>query len=154
MSPTNNIDGVIITPLRQIPDERGKIMHMLRADSPVFKAFGEVYFSCIHPGAIKAWHIHSKMTLNYAVPFGKIKFVIYDDRPGSPTKGKTQEIYMGPENYCLVTVPIMVWNGFKGIGSDTSIVANCTDIAHDPDEIDRRSPFDPSIPYDWDIKHG
>ena len=148
------IEGVVVTPLRQIPDERGKIMHMLRCDSAVFKSFGEVYFSCVHPGAIKAWHIHKKMTLNYAVPFGKIKFVLYDDREGSATRGRLQEIYMGPENYCLVTVPPMVWNGFKGIGTETSIVANCTDIPHDPDEIARMSPFDPSISYDWAIKHG
>src|SRR5580700_8468517 len=68
------IDGVVITPLRQIADERGKVMHMLRADSPVFKEFGEIYFSVVEPGAIKAWHIHTRMTLNYAVPVGKIKF--------------------------------------------------------------------------------
>lgn len=152
--PTSLIDGVTITPLRQILDERGKIMHMLRADSPAFKGFGEVYFSCVHPGAIKAWHIHSKMTLNYAVPFGKIKFVLYDARDTSPTKGMLQEIYLGPENYCLVTVPPMVWNGFKGVGMETAIVANCTDIPHDPAEISRMSPFDPAIPYNWEIKHG
>ena len=62
------IEGVIVTPLRQILDERGKIMHMMRRDSPVSESFGEIYFSCIHPGAIKAWHVHKQMTLNYAVP--------------------------------------------------------------------------------------
>ena len=61
------IEGVLITPLRQIMDERGKVMHMLREDSPAFSRFGEIYFSCTHPGAIKAWHLHKKMTLNYAV---------------------------------------------------------------------------------------
>lgn len=153
-APTSLIDGVSITPLRQIPDERGKIMHMLKAESPLFKGFGEVYFSCVHPGAIKAWHIHSRMTLNYAVPHGKIKFVLYDDREGSATRGKLQEIFLGPDNYCLVTVPPMVWNGFKGVGTETAIVANCTDIPHDPGEISRMSPFDPAIPYNWEIKHG
>lgn len=149
-----SIDGVLVTPLRQIPDERGKIMHMLRAEHAAFKGFGEVYFSCVHPGAIKAWHIHSRMTLNYAVPFGKIKFVLYDDRADSPTRGVLQELFLGPDNYCLVTVPPLVWNGFKGIGTETAIVANCTDIPHDPTEIARKSPFDASIPYNWDIRHG
>jgi dTDP-4-dehydrorhamnose 3,5-epimerase len=102
------IDGVIITPLRQIPDERGKIMHMLRSDAPHFQQFGEIYFSCIYPGAIKALHIHKVMTLNYAVVHGMIKFVLHDDRPDSPTRGETQEIFMGEQNYCLVTVPPMV----------------------------------------------
>lgn len=148
------IDGVIITPLRQIPDERGKIMHMLRSDAPHFVDFGEIYFSCIYPGAIKAWHIHRKMTLNYAVPHGRIKFVLYDDREGSPTRGELQEIFMGPDNYCLVTVPPMVWNGFKGIGSEMAMVANCASIPHDPEEIERMDPFSDKIPYVWEIKHG
>ena len=75
------IDGVILTPLRQIFDERGKVMHMLREDSPVFSKFGEIYFSCTHPGVVKAWHMHKEMVLNYAVIHGAIKFVLFDDRP-------------------------------------------------------------------------
>ena len=148
------IDGVKIIPLKQIPDERGKVMHMLREDSDGFVGFGEIYFSCVYPGAIKGWHIHKKMTLNYAVPHGNIKFVLYDDRPESPTRGEVEEIFLGPDNYCRVTVPPMIWNGFKCIGSETAIIANCASIAHyDPDEVDRRDPFDSNIPYDWSIQH-
>lgn len=148
------IDGVVITQLKQFPDERGKIMHMLRSDDDHFQQFGEIYFSCVHPNAIKAWHIHKEMTLNYAVPHGKIKFVLYDDRADSPTKGQLQELFLGVDNYCLVTVPQMVWNGFKGIGTETAIVANCASIPHDPTEIDRMDPFSSQIPYSWEIKHG
>lgn len=146
------IDGVIITPLRQISDERGKVMHMLRSDQPHFRGFGEIYFSCVYPGAVKAWHIHKQMTLNYAVPHGNIKLVLYDERPGSPSKGETQEFFLGPDNYCLITIPPMIWNGFKGIGTEMAIVANCATIPHDPAEIERRDPLDGSIPYDWGIK--
>ena len=147
------IEGVKITPLRQFLDERGKVMHMLKVGDPAFQQFGEIYFSCVFPGAIKGWHIHKEMTLNYAVPHGHIKFVLYDERPASPTMGEIQEIFMGPDNYCLVTVPPMVWNGFKGIGNETAVVANCATIPHSPDEIERRDPFDPSIPYNWAVKH-
>ena len=93
------------------------------------------------------------MVLSYAVPEGQIKFVLFDDRPASPSRGELQEIFIGENNYCLVTVPPLVWNGFKGIGTKTAIVANCASIPHDPNEIDRKDPFDPSIPYDWTIKH-
>lgn len=148
------IDGVRITPLRQILDERGKVMHMLRSDSDGFKGFGEIYFSCVYPGAIKGWHLHKKMILNYAVPHGNIKFVLYDDRESSSTQGELQEIFLGPDNYCLVTVPPLVWNGFKGMGSELAIVANCASLPHDPSEIVRLDPFDNSIPYDWGIRHG
>lgn len=147
------IEGVRITLLKQIPDERGKVMHMMRNDMEGFVSFGEIYFSCVYPGAIKGWHIHKKMTLNYAVPFGNIKFVLYDDRTNSSTNGEIQEIFLGPDNYCLVTVPPMVWNGFKGIGKDMAIVANCASIPHHAEEIDRRDPYDPSIPYDWAIRN-
>jgi len=145
------IEGVIIKPLRQIPDERGKVMHMIRNDDPDFLGFGEIYFSSIYPGVVKGWHLHTKMTLNYAVPFGTIKLVLYDDRPSSSTKGELQEIFMGPENYCLVRIPPHVWNGFKGVGTSVAIVANCSTIPHDPAEIKRKDPQDPSIPYRWEL---
>jgi len=147
------IDGVVLTPLRQFFDERGKVMHMLRSDSPIFSKFGEIYFSCTHPGVVKAWHLHKEMTLNYAVIFGEIKFVLFDDRLSSPTRGEIQEFFISPENYMLVTVPPMVWNGFKSVGTQTSIVANCATIPHSSDELERRPLDDPKIPYDWALKH-
>jgi dTDP-4-dehydrorhamnose 3,5-epimerase len=147
------IEGVILTPLRQIFDERGKVMHMLRRDSSIFSSFGEIYFSCTYPGAIKAWHLHKQMTLNYAAIYGEIKCVLFDDRPDSNTRGKIEEYYLSPENYYLLTVPPLVWNGWKGLGEKTSIVANCASIPHEPNEIERKPPFDKSIPYDWQIQH-
>ena len=147
------IDGVTLTPLKQIFDERGKVMHMLRQDSSIFSSFGEIYFSCTYPGAIKAWHRHKQMTLNYAAIFGEIKCVLFDDRPYSNTRGHIDEYYLSPENYYLLTVPPLVWNGWKGLGEHTSIVANCASSPHDPSEIERKSAFDVSIPYDWQIQH-
>ena len=126
---------------------------MLREDSAVFQRFGEIYFSCVDPGAVKAWRLHREVTLNYAVVFGKIKFVLFDDRPSSGTRGQVQELFLSPDNYLLVTVPPLIWNGFKGLGNEAAIVANCATLAHDASEIERRSPFDASIPYDWNIKH-
>jgi dTDP-4-dehydrorhamnose 3,5-epimerase len=147
------IDGVILTPLRQIFDERGKVMHMLRQDSAVFSGFGEIYFSCTHPGVVKAWHLHKEMTLNYAVIYGEIKFVLFDDRTDSPTHGEIQEFFISPENYLLVNVPPLIWNGFKSVGTKTAIVANCSKLPHDPEELERRPAFDASIPYDWGLIH-
>ena len=147
------IDGVKIIPLKIIPDERGRVKHMLKCTDPHFKEFGEIYFSTIYPGVIKGWHIHSRMTINYAVVKGMIKLVLYDPRSDSPTKGEIQEIFMGDYNYVLVSVPIGVWNGFKGMGTEEAIVANCATIPHDPDETKRLDPFDKSIPYDWSLKN-
>ncbi|MBI2987265.1 MAG: dTDP-4-dehydrorhamnose 3,5-epimerase family protein [Deltaproteobacteria bacterium] len=148
------IEGVSIRPLRQIPDERGKIMHMLRRDDPWFEKFGEIYFSVVYPGVIKGWHLHKTMTLNYAVVSGVIKVVLFDDREGSATKGELQEIFTGEEAYSLITIPPAVWNGFKGCGVKPAIVANCATEPHDPAEIVRMDPFSEKIPYDWNLKHG
>ena len=147
------IHGVLVHPLRQIADERGKIMHMLRCDDPRFEKFGEIYFSVVYPGVIKGWHLHKEMTLNYAVVSGMIKLVLYDDRPDSATRGEVQELFVGESNYVLVRIPPLVWNGFKGVGVEPAIVANCSTIPHAADEIVRKSPFDPSIPYSWELVH-
>ena len=148
------IEGVLIHPLKQIPDERGKILHMLKATDPHFERFGEIYFSQVFPGVVKGWHRHSHMTLNYAVVAGAIKLVLYDDRPNSASRSKIQEIFLGEGNYCLVKIPPMVWNGFKGVGTGPALVANCATIPHDPAEIERLDPFSDRIPYQWDLKHG
>jgi len=148
------IEGVRVVPRRQLSDERGKIMHMLRDDDPEFERFGEVYFSAVNPGAIKAWHLHTRMQLNYVCVFGQIKLVLFDARESSPTHRELMELFLGPESYSLVTVPVGVWNGFKGIATVPSIVCNCATLAHDPGEIQRK-PYDwPEIPYDWGIRHG
>ncbi|MBI5566316.1 MAG: dTDP-4-dehydrorhamnose 3,5-epimerase family protein [Chloroflexi bacterium] len=147
------IDGVMLIPLKQIPDERGKIMHMLRCDDPHFEQFGEIYFSTVYPNVIKGWHLHTEMTLNYAVIVGTIKLVLYDDRLDSPTRGEIMELYSGEDNYQLIKIPPMVWNGFKGVGVTPAIVANCATIPHRPDEILRKDPFSADIPYDWSLKH-
>jgi len=146
------IDGVLVHPLKKIPDERGAVMHMLRCDDPHFERFGEIYFSVVYPGVVKGWHVHSRMTLNYAVVSGVIKLVLYDDRADSPTRGEVQELFVGDSNYVLVRVPPRVWNGFKGVGVTPAIVANCATIPHDPDEITRLDPGDPQIPYDWSLR--
>lgn len=148
------IDGVIIKQLKKIPDERGAIYHMLRKDDENFKGFGEIYFSSIYPNIIKGWHLHTKMTLNYAVIQGIIKLVLFDGRKGSKTNGEIMEIFLGEENYCLVTIPPGIWNGFKGVGVKTAIVANCADMPHDPKEIKRMNPEDTSIiNYNWATKN-
>tara|TARA_B110000483_G_scaffold200876_1_gene241531 strand:+ start:681 stop:1130 length:450 start_codon:yes stop_codon:yes gene_type:complete len=147
------IFGVNINKKKQFIDERGKIMRMLRVGDEEFTKFGEIYFSYTYPGAVKAWHRHKQMTLNYAAVFGKIKLVLFDDRINSPTFNQIQEIYLSDEDYFTVTIPPMIWNGFKAIVNQPAIIANCSDQVHSEDEIDRKDYNDSSIGYDWNIKH-
>lgn len=143
------IEGVFVEKLKKIEDSRGKVMHMLRCDSLLFTAFGEIYFSTINSGALKAWKKHLRMTQFFAVPVGKIKLVIFDDRDKSSTKGEIWEMELGEENYFLVKIPPLVWYGFQGVSNTPSLIANCADIPHDSAEVNGLEPFDTKIPYIW-----
>lgn len=148
------IYGVKVVPLRQIVDERGKIMQMLKSTDEHFIEFGEIYFSCAWPGTIKAWHIHKSMVINNAVISGRAKLVMFDLRDDSPTKSELQEVFLGEDNYVLVQIPPGVANGYKAYGDKLVILANAASEPHDPDEIIRLDPFHADIPYDWYLKHG
>jgi|TARA_B110000881_G_C18509153_1_gene481287 dTDP-4-dehydrorhamnose 3,5-epimerase len=143
------IADIEITKLKQIMDERGKIMHMMRVDNPIFKKFGEIYFSTVKPEFIKAWHLHKEATLNYACIKGKVKLVLFDDRKESKTLGEYQELILSPEDYFMVTIPPLVWNGFKGIDQEESIIANCMSIPHDEKEMIRKEILDKKFNYNW-----
>jgi dTDP-4-dehydrorhamnose 3,5-epimerase len=143
------VAGVVVRPLTVIADGRGAVLHMLRADAPHFMRFGEIYFSLVNPGAVKAWHRHREMVLNCAVPRGRIRLVVYDDRVASPTRGAVMEIETGESSYSLITIPAGTWNGFVGLGDTPALVANCATMPHDPAEIDRLPADARSIPYCW-----
>tara|TARA_B100001741_G_C16313217_1_gene486873 strand:- start:191 stop:637 length:447 start_codon:yes stop_codon:yes gene_type:complete len=146
------IEGVKITKLKQLVDERGKIMHMIRNDSPIFDKFGEIYFSTINPGYIKAWHLHKEATLNYVCIKGKVNLVLYDDRNKSKSAGVYQNFLLSPNDYFLITIPPYIWNGFKGLDSSESIIANCLDLPHNEKEMVRKDPNDKYFKYDWSLK--
>ena len=143
------IHDVIITPLKVISDNRGKVMHMLRRDDEIFKKFGEIYFSTIFFDKIKAWHLHKESTLNYSCVKGEVKLVLFDNREKSPTKGIIQEIILKPKEHCLITIPKNIWNGFKGLDKEEFIIANCLTLPHNEDEMVRIEPNDKLIKYNW-----
>ena len=151
MKNLDEIEGVIIQPLKQIADNRGSVLHMLKNDSSLFKQFGEVYFSEIHSGLVKAWKRHKKQSQNLVVPLGEILLVIYDDRPNSNTHGKTAQYKLGrPENYRLIHIPPMLWYGFQSLDNQKSLIANCTDQPHNPLEYESLPINSAKIPFQWD----
>ncbi|MFZ5517001.1 MAG: dTDP-4-dehydrorhamnose 3,5-epimerase family protein [Candidatus Zhuqueibacterota bacterium] len=150
------IDGVEIKKLRVMPDERGRLMEILRVDDPLFKKFGQVYMTTTYPGVIKGWHFHKLQEDNITVISGMLKIVLYDPRPSSPTRGEVNEFFAGEHNPILVHVPIGVYHGWKCISDYEAIVINNVTEAYNyknPDEF--RLAYDSDeIPYDWDIKMG
>lgn len=144
------IEGVAVVPLKALSDARGAVLHMLRADAPDFTRFGECYFSEVLPGAVKAWKRHRVQTQNLAVPIGRIRLVIYDDRERSRTRGRLTVLEVGrPDAYCRVRIPPGVWYGFAAVGPAAALIANCADRPHEPDESEVRRIDDPAIPYRW-----
>lgn len=150
------IDGVKIKKLRVIPDERGRLMEVLRSDDELFEQFGQIYLTTTYPGVAKAWHLHKVQTDNVACLAGMIKLVIYDGREKSPTKGEITELFIGDHNPLLVQIPNNLYHGWKCISEHEAVVINCPTELYNyekPDEY--RLPYDtPDIPYDWETKHG
>lgn len=145
------IAGVAVTPLAIRPDPRGAVLHMLRADAPGFAGFGEIYFSEVVPGAVKAWRRHRRLLSNLAVPVGRVRLVLFDGRDGSTTRGTLQELTLGRGDYALVTIPPGVWSGFVGLGPGTALVANCADAPHDDAEVERLPPDAGPTRYEWPL---
>jgi len=150
------IDGVRTKPLRVVPDERGWLMEILRADEEgIFTTFGQVYVSATYPGVVKAWHYHRRQIDNFACVSGMVKLVLVDTRDDSPTRGAVNEFFVGSLNPLLVQVPRLVYHGWKCIGEEVALVVNTpTEVYRydDPDEY-RLAPHG-TLPYDWSRKDG
>jgi len=145
----SRVNGVGVTELRQIIDNRGAVLHMLRSDAPDFSGFGECYFSEVAPGGVKAWKRHRMQTQHLAVPVGRIRLALFDDRDPS-VAGKVYVVELGrPDAYVRVRIPPQVWYGFACVGGEPALLANCTDRPHDPTESEVRPTDDPDIPYSW-----
>lgn len=148
------IAGVRVKQLRVIPDERGRLMEILRSDDDLFLKFGQLYMTTAHPGVVKGWHYHKRQTDNFAVVKGMIKLVLYDRRKDSPTKGEVNEFFLGEHNPQLVQIPPLLLHGFKCIGAEEAIVLNCPTELYRYDEPDefRVDPCSGEVPYDWALK--
>jgi dTDP-4-dehydrorhamnose 3,5-epimerase len=148
------IEGVKVKKLNPIPDERGRVMEVLRNDDEVFNKFGQVYITTAYPGVVKAWHYHKIQTDLFCVLKGMMKVVLYDARPDSKTLDEINEFFMGEQNPILICIPPMVYHGFKGIGTKESLMMNCPTESYNhkqPDEY-RIEAHTEEIPYDWSQK--
>jgi len=136
-----SLDKIMITPLKRVAVSGGDVLHAMKNSDDGYVGFGEAYFSLVESGVVKAWKLHSQMTLNLVVPVGEVYFVFID------SNGYKREEKIGNGNYARLTVPPMIWFGFKGVSKGTSLLVNIADIEHSPDEVERKELSD--IKYDW-----
>ena len=150
------IDGVKVKQLKVIPDERGRLMEILREDDDIFMRFGQVYLTTGYPGVVKAWHYHKVQNDHFCVVKGMMKVVLYDARDGSPTKGEVNEFFLGEYRPIVLRIPPLVYHGFKTISQEEALLINVSTqvYQHDgPDEF-RVPPHENDIPYKWARKDG
>lgn len=140
--------GVVLTPLKIIPQPQGDVLQALKKSDRGFAGFGEAYFSSVLHGEVKGWKRHRRMTLNLVVPSGEIRFVLYDDRDDSSCK--FYEVLLSRQNYYRLTVPPGIWLAFAGCSEDLNLLLNLASIEHDPTESDNR-PLE-EIAFDWSIQ--
>jgi len=153
---SGTVDGVVVKALRVIPDDRGRLMEILRSDDPLFAGFGQVYMTTTYPGVVKAWHMHKTQTDHMAAVSGMFRLALFDAREDSPTRGTLQEVYMGDHNPVLVVIPPGVYHGWMCVSEHEGMVVNLPDRLYNytnPDEF--RLPHDtPDIPYSWQRRSG
>ena len=150
MKHPNLIDGLKISDLKEITDPKGSVLHMLRNDDDLFKSFGECYFSEVNIGYIKGWKKHTLQSQNISVPVGKVKFVLYDPRKNSKTYNFISVIELGrPDDYKRLHIPVNIWYSFACISPKSSLIVNCADIPHSPEESDALPIDSKLIPYTW-----
>lgn len=150
------IDGVKTKELKVIPDERGRLMEILRSDDSLFEKFGQVYMTTTYPGVVKAWHLHNRQIDSVTCLQGMIKLVIYDPREDSPTRAELNEFYLGIHNPLLVQIPAGVFHGWACVSEEEAIVVNIPTEPYDYDNPDehRLDPHQNDIPYEWKRKDG
>lgn len=150
------IAGVLVKKLKLVPDERGRLMEILRADDEAFEKFGQVYVTTAYPGVVKAWHYHKLQDDNMTVLKGTAKIVLFDDREKSSTNGMINEFFVGEHNTILVHIPRAIWHGFKCISEQEAMIVNVVTECYNYDQPDeyRKPAHGSNIPYDWSRKDG
>ena len=143
------INGVSLRKLMVFENELGIVKHMLKKQWPEFKSFGEVYFSTINAGIVKGWKKHDKTILNYTVPLGNVKVVIYDCNEKSISFGKIQEIELGEKNHILLTIPPNVWYSFAVLNNEKAMICNLISVEHSKDTHHQIGLINDEIPYKW-----
>ncbi len=145
------IQGVKVKKLKVIPDDRGRLMEILRNDDDMFIEFGQVYMTTAKPGVVKAWHWHRLQYDSFTCVSGKMRLALYDGREGSKTKGELMDFEISLDNPMVVQIPPGVYHGFKCISDEEAIVINTVTKPYNPKEPDefRIDEYDNDIDYDW-----
>jgi dTDP-4-dehydrorhamnose 3,5-epimerase len=142
-------NDIILSPLKIIESDLGKVLHGIKHTDTGFTSFQEAYFSTVKYNCIKGWKKHNRMTLNLIVIQGTIKFVIYNPLLSQSSKVSIQKFILNREKYSRLTVPPGYWVSFSGLEERENILLNVSDLLHDPSESENLPIHTLEIPFNW-----
>tara|TARA_B110000438_G_scaffold269606_1_gene286104 strand:- start:1640 stop:2056 length:417 start_codon:yes stop_codon:yes gene_type:complete len=124
------IDKIQVKDLLIHKNDKGDLLKgFIKNDNDNF-GIEEVYFSEVFFNNIKGWKKHKKMTCNFIVPSGEVEFAILNQ-----DINYSFSITLSRKNYKLLTIPPNYWFAFKGIGKNSNLILNISDIEHSDDEV-------------------
>ena len=137
------IDGVRIIDLTTREDDRGYLVEIARsaggtAPHAQIHQFAQVYLvGDPVRGTIRAFHKHAAMWDWFFISHGSAKFVLKDDRPGSPSHGEMMAVVASARNPRLIAVPPGVFHGWMSLEDDTQMVSVASHAYNheQPDEV-------------------
>ena len=135
------MDGVVLTPLKQIYNPKGDIFHAMKKSDNGFDGFGEAYFTTVNRDDIKGWKKHTRMTLNLVVVAGEVEFIVYNE-----LSKLFFTVKLSKNNYQRLTIKPNLWMVFRGL-DDYNMLLNLANIEHDPKEADNLELE--AIKYEW-----
>jgi len=126
-----SLGDILVTPLARVTVAGGDVLHAMKCTDTGYAGFGEAYFSLVSMGAVKAWKLHTQMTMNIIVPVGRVRFVFH---LRATDEYRVEEL--GEDRYARLTVPPGIWFGFQGLAAH-NLLLNIANIPHDPAEVQR-----------------
>src|SRR5580658_9035160 len=153
----DRIEGVEIRPYDLWPDDRGYFLEVTRLRQGLAADFPpettQVSAALSYPGTIKAFHFHKHQTDLWVPAAGMLQVTLVDLRPGSPTFGLKNTMYVGTLRPWQILIPPGVGHGYKVIGEAPAILVYVTNRIYNPQDEGRIPYNDPSIQYDWELQH-
>ena len=144
------IDGVALHEMPNILTRNGVTTEVVRPEWAVGSLpIVHMIHVALRPRAISAWHCHHLQTDRIFVTDGTLRIVLFDDREGSPTRGKVDVLLLGRLRPGTLLIPPFVWHGIENLEHRTAGFINFFDRPYcyeNPDEW--RLPLDTdAIPY-------
>lgn len=148
--PSTLIDGVYTIPLKVFGDTRGFFFETFRRSwIPGSREMVQGNCSFSSPGVLRGLHYHLKQADLWNVPVGLVRAVLYDFRPGSPTRGASQIVEMGETNRVALYIPKGVAHGFLALRE--SFMTYLVDEFYDNTDELGILWNDPALGVDWGV---